>query len=153
MKLSVRWCVCGRSGKNFPIGYYPRHQKLCNPLWRSTSMDSTATARPCVCILSSVCGMAFMCGSTLVKVPLQAPSWYDLRCLKATSNPNKQTGLWKRPHRANYMHNCHERNDVYKHTKRLAYSPDLNSVKDAWAICYEESLQKWCHNQHQEKNC
>ena len=34
-------------------------------------------------------GMAFLCGSILVKVPvLRAPLWYDLRCLKATSNTN-----------------------------------------------------------------
>ena len=25
IKLSVRWCVCGRSGKDFPVGSHPRH--------------------------------------------------------------------------------------------------------------------------------
>ena len=40
-------------------------------------------------VMSCVCGMAFLCGSTLVKVPLR----YDLRCLKATLNTNKQTNL------------------------------------------------------------
>ena len=42
-------------------------------------MDSTATGLPCVYIctvtgwgvMSCVCGIAFLCGSTLVKVPLQ----------------------------------------------------------------------------------
>ena len=35
-------------------------------------------------------GIAFLCGSTLVKVPLlqEAVSRYDLRCFKATLNPN-----------------------------------------------------------------
>ena len=25
IKLSVRWCVCGRSGKDFTVGSDPRH--------------------------------------------------------------------------------------------------------------------------------
>ena len=45
-------------------------------VWRSKSMDSTTTA-PCQYstvtgwgVMSCVCGMAFLCGNTLVKVPL-----------------------------------------------------------------------------------
>ena len=42
-------------------------------------------------VMSCVCGMAFLCGSTLVKVHCykQATSRYDLRCFKATLNPKQ----------------------------------------------------------------
>ena len=83
-------------------------------MWRSTSMDSTTTGRPCVCILwrggvschvSVYCdGVGwhvmclhgiFLCGSTsyLSKYHCykRAPARYDIICCKATLNHNKQT--------------------------------------------------------------
>ena len=69
-------------------------------MWCSTSMDSTAKGRPCVYDtvmgwggMSCVYGMAFLCGSTLIKVYYchKQTLWrYDLGCLKAMLNP-KQT--------------------------------------------------------------
>ena len=63
-------------------------------------MDSTATGRPCVCILwqgGVLCPVSaawhFCVAAHWSKYHCynQAPSWYDLRCFKATLNPNKQT--------------------------------------------------------------
>ena len=58
-------------------------------------MDSTATGRPRVCILSCHVSTAWhSCVAahwSKYHCYKQAPSRYDLRCLKATLNPNKQT--------------------------------------------------------------
>ena len=63
-------------------------------------MDSTATGRPCVCILwqggvscpvSAAWHFCVAAHWSKYHCYKQAPSWYDLRCLKATLNPNKQT--------------------------------------------------------------
>ena len=69
-------------------------------MWRSTSMDSTTTGRSRVCILwrGGVSCPVYAAWHSCVTAHWsknhcfkQAPSRYDLRCLKATLNPNKQT--------------------------------------------------------------
>ena len=96
--------VCGRSGKDFLVGSHPRHLNgsLCISVWRSTLMDSTATGRPRVCILwlggvsclvSAAWHFCVAAHWSKCHCYKQAPSWYDLRCFKATLNPNKQTNL------------------------------------------------------------
>ena len=66
---------------------------------RSTSMDSTATGWPRVCILwrggvscpvSAAWHFCVAAHWSKYHCYKQAPSWYDLRCFKATLNP-KQT--------------------------------------------------------------
>ena len=69
-------------------------------MWRSTSMDSTATDGP-VSVYCDGVGCHVLCLrhgipvwqhiGTKYHCYKQAPSWYDLRCFKATLNPNKQT--------------------------------------------------------------
>ena len=63
-------------------------------------MDSTATGRPRVCILwrggvscpvSAAWHFCVAAHWSKYHCYKQAPSWYDLRCFKATLNPNKQT--------------------------------------------------------------
>ena len=63
-------------------------------------MDSTATGRPCVCILwlsGTSCPVSAPWHSCVAAhwskyhCYKQAQLWYDLRCLKAKLNPNKQT--------------------------------------------------------------
>ena len=62
-------------------------------------MDSTATGRPRVCILwrggvscpvSAAWHFCVAAHWSKYHCYKQAPSWYDLRCFKATLNPNKQ---------------------------------------------------------------
>ena len=66
-------------------------------------MDSTATGRPCVCILwrgrvscpvSAAWHSCVAAHWSKYHCYKQAPSRYDLRCLKATLNPNKQTKMF-----------------------------------------------------------
>ena len=72
--LSIRWCVW-KVGEGFPGRVLPKTLKWVS-VWRSTLMDSTATGRPHVYtvtgwgVMPCLCRMAFLCGSTLVKVPL-----------------------------------------------------------------------------------
>ena len=100
----VAWCVCVEGRRRISHSGMAQHIKIGSCVFQCgiiTSMNCTATGRPCVClftgcvVVSCVCGIAFLCGSTLVEVAYhsykQGPSWYDLRCLKATLNPNKQT--------------------------------------------------------------
>ena len=63
-------------------------------------MDSTAIGLPCVCILwrggvscpvSAAWHFCVAAHWSKYHCYKQAPSWYDLRCFKATLNPNKQT--------------------------------------------------------------
>ena len=64
---------------------------------------STATGRPCICILwwdgvsCPVSGMAFMCGSTLVKVPLLQAGTITIwpQMFKSNVNQNKQNYCFK----------------------------------------------------------
>ena len=73
-------------------------------MWHSTSMDSTATGWPRVCILwrgavscpvSAAWHFCVAAHWSKYHCYKQAPSWYDLRCFKATLNPNKQTNTWR----------------------------------------------------------
>ena len=78
IKLTVRWCVW-KVREGFPGRVSPN-------IWKLVVVYSIVTfhinglhndrSAPCVftvtgwCVMSCVCGMAFMCGSTLLKVPL-----------------------------------------------------------------------------------
>ena len=81
---------------------FPRYWngKLCIPVWLSTSMDSRTTSWPCVCILwrgGVSCHVSAACHSSVAAhwskyhYYKQAPSQFDLRCLKAILKSNKQT--------------------------------------------------------------
>ena len=105
IKSSYSWAfaghgVCGRSERISRSGLTQDIKIVCILLWHSTSMDSITADRPCVCILwrggcvmSGVCDMAFLFAAHWSKYHCykQAPSRYDLRCLKETLNTNKQT--------------------------------------------------------------
>ena len=69
-------------------------------MWRSTSMDSTATGRPRVCILwrggvscpvSAAWHFCVAAHWSKYHCYKQAPSWYDLRCFKLSDVKPKQT--------------------------------------------------------------
>ena len=89
-ELSIRWRV-SKIGKDFPVGSDLRHQnvQLCIPMSRSTSMDSTTTGRPCVCVLwryGLTCHVSGAWHSCVAAHRLkdhcyrQAPPQYVLRC-------------------------------------------------------------------------
>ena len=65
-------------------------------------MESTATGRPCVCTLwqgvmscpvSAAWHSCVAAHWSKYNCYKQAPSWYDLRCLKVRLNPNKVTNI------------------------------------------------------------
>ena len=106
IELSVCGCVW-KLREGYPDQVWPKSLKwevFCIPVWRSTSMDSTTTGRPCVWIPWRVgvscpesvewhsCVTAHWSKYHCYK---QAPSRYDLRCLKAmlNFNPNRQTNV------------------------------------------------------------
>ena len=99
-ELSFRCvCTCGRSGKDSPIGSDIKmgscvfqcgvpHQWIVQQQVGPVSVY-TVTGWG---VMSCVCGMAFCVAAHWSKYHCyeQAPSRYDLRCLQATLNPNKQ---------------------------------------------------------------
>ena len=94
--------VCERSGRDFPVG---SHQdiKIGSCVFQCDvphQWCNTATGQPCVCILwrggvsclvSAAWHFCVAAHWSKYHCYKQAPSWYDLRFLKATLNPNKQT--------------------------------------------------------------
>ena len=88
-------------------------------MWRSTSMDSTATGRPRVCILwrggvscpVSVAWHFYVAAHwSKDRCYKQATSSYDLRCFTATLNPNKQTNLIRPILSVCFLWPSHEKN-------------------------------------------
>ena len=109
---------CDFSGRS-----HPRHwnRELWFLLWCTTSMDSTTTGRPCVCIqwrsrVSCPVSAAWhSCVAThwsKYHCYKQAPTRYDLRCLKATLNPNKQINKrFKARYKPNNQFHRNKKND------------------------------------------
>ena len=102
-KVSARWYVW-KVGEGFPDLIWPKTLKwvaVSIPMSMDhTSIDSTTTGRPRVCILwrggmscpvSVALHFCIAAHRSKYHCYKQAPSRYDLRCSKATSNPNKQT--------------------------------------------------------------
>ena len=103
-------------------------------------MDSTATGRPRVCILwrggvscpvSAAWHFCVAAHWSKYHCYKQAPSWYDLRCFKATLNPNKQTNKQK-PLYANFhafLTKCTPISHICPTTKPIRHSfPSLIPV-------------------------